>query len=173
MRALIILVMVFSLISASAGAVRVQELPLVSKIHLGVVTGIGGGINFGFNAAFKLFDVNLGLELEQVISDVEYSSSVNGTRYGGLLNIPLTKDLSLNLHMGSFGFQVSKADINYTINGSSQTLIADENYSGKYQALSLDYRYAGFLFSPKLVLNIIDGKSGTIQEFDFNIGRAF
>ena len=70
-----ILTLLFVLMTASSSlAVKVRELPFASDIYLGFVAGIGTGIDFGFRAGYDVAAVKLGVELEQLITDVDYSA---------------------------------------------------------------------------------------------------
>lgn len=159
--------------SSASAAIKIRELPFVSDFHIGLVTGVGGGINLGFDAGFKLGNLMLGPEIEQVITDVNYSSSVNATRIGGFLNIEIFKYVFLNVHMGKFNFQVKNRDINYDLDGQNYFFVAGSNsYPGTYQAVSVDLPWQEYMLSPKLIINQIDN-GGTLTEFDFNIGRSF
>lgn len=159
--------------ASSSFAAKVEKLPLVSDAHLGFVTGIGTGINFGFDAGFDLLAVELGAELEQVITDVDYTAGINATRFGGFLNFDVSDGILANVHMGVFEFQVKNRDIAYNSNGTNYLLLAGtQRYTGKYQAISLDIPWQEFMVSPKFVVNSIDGQ-GSFSEFNLNLGRSF
>ena len=87
MRTVLAILIVFSLVF-QAQAVKVQKLPFVSDFHIGIVNGVGFGLNFGFNAGIDVWGAKIGPEIEQLILDVDYSASVNCTRYGGYINFP-------------------------------------------------------------------------------------
>jgi len=161
------------LFSPAAQAVKVQKLPFVSDFHMGVSNGVGFGLDFGFDAGIDLWGIKLGPEIEQLILDVDYSASINATRYGGYLTLPLTRDLNLNLHAGSTNFQVTKANVRYTVDGTVYTLPMDQKYSATYQAVSLDYILGDYKLSPKLVYNMVAGQGVFLREFDFNLARSF
>jgi hypothetical protein len=173
----IILILIFTLTSVSSSlAFRVRDLPLASDAHIGFVTGVGAGINFGFNAGFDVLEVKIGPELEQIITDVDYTSGINATRFGGYIRYELTevaKDLNINFHMGSFQLQVKERDIYYSSGSVDYLLLAgSQRYTGKYQALSVDIPWGEFKITPKFIVNTIDG-GGSVNEFNLNLGREF
>jgi len=153
-------------------AVHIQNLPFVSAAHLGVVSGIGTGLSLGFSAGISLNNWKIGPEFEQIITDVDYSAAVNAKRLGAVLSVELMNGLVLNLHLGSFGFQVTNRDAAYRSGGNDYLLLADHYYSGQYEAVSADYLWNDFLITPKLAINAINGQ-GTLSEFDLNLGRYF
>ncbi len=173
-----ILIILFCLIvlSINCSAIKIREMPFASDVHLGFVTGIGTGINFGFDASFNVNEkLRIGPEIEQVITDVDYTSEINATRLGLYLNYDLSEfieKLAFNMHYGSTGFYVSKNDIRYEYQGKMYYLSANNSYSGQYIAFSLDYYLEEFFISPKLVINSIHG-GGTFNEIDINVGREF
>jgi len=173
MKRALFLLLFISMLASSSFAFKVRDLPFASDVHLGVATGVGAGVNFGFDAAFQLADITIGPEIEQLVLDVDYSSAVNATRYGGYVGISILEHLSINYHLGKFNFQVKDRDIRYNANGVNYLLTAGTNsYAGVYQAVSLDYLWGDFLISPKVVFNSIDDQA-TLREFDLNIGARF
>ena len=157
-------------------AIKIREMPFVSDVHLGFVSGIGTGLNFGFDAGINVNEkLMIGPEIEQVITDIDYASDINATRLGLYLNYDLSEyveKLAFNLHYGSTGFYVSKNDIRYEYQGKIYYLLANNSYSGQYLAFSLDYPLGEFFISPKLVINSIHG-GGSFNEIDLNVGRKF
>lgn len=148
---------------------KIEKLPLASDAHVGLVTGIGTGLNIGFDLGFKLFNLKIGPEIEQVISDVDYSAGINSLRIGGNVSLKLTDSLNINFHLGYFNFQVKNSDIHY---GSHTYTAGTKSYKGNYSALSIDYIWQDFLFSPKLIVNNVED-GAIFNELDFNIGREF
>ncbi|MFH1576076.1 MAG: hypothetical protein ABID35_00880 [Candidatus Margulisiibacteriota bacterium] len=152
---------------------KVENLPLVSDAHLGFITGIGEGVGIGFDAGFNLLGLKIGPEFEQVITNVDYSAGINATRFGGFINRQLFDGFYINFHMGKFDFQIKNSDIVYNYNGQDYRLLAGAStYSGVYQAVSIDYLWQGYLFTPKFLINEIQDQ-GKITEFNLNIGRSF
>lgn len=169
----IIFVLLFILICAPASsAVKVQKLPLVSDVHIGLITGVGTGINIGFDAGINILRFKIGPEFEQIITTVDNLSNINGLRLGGYFNIQIFKNVSFNFHLGNIDFSVKDGDVAYTSNGNSYLLLADTSYKGSYQAFSIDFSWGDFMLSPKLIYNTITG-GGKLTEFDLNIGRSF
>ena len=160
------------IISDSSLAFKVENIPLVSDFHIGIATGVGTGINIGANALLSYRRFKFGLEVEQLMTDVNYSATINATRFGGVIGYVLSDVIRINYHMGNFNFMPSRL-FQYQ-DSTGQTYIINEatNYKGQYWALSLDYSAWDFLFSPKFIINSIYNK-GTVREFDFNIGKSF
>ncbi|HTY13012.1 MAG TPA: hypothetical protein VMD02_02360, partial [Candidatus Omnitrophota bacterium] len=135
-----------SLSYCSTFAMKVENLPsksmipLNSDFHIGVVNGIGNGLNIGINALVPMWNFGAGLEIEQIMSDINYSATINATRYGLVGAWTLSDSLKLNYHMGNFNVIPSTA-VNYTdANGGSYVLAEAVNYKGQYWALSADYK---------------------------------
>ncbi|MFH1347972.1 MAG: hypothetical protein ABIH22_04705 [Candidatus Margulisiibacteriota bacterium] len=160
-------------LASSSFAIQVRELPIASEIHVGICTGIGAGINIGFSGGWDIFDLSIGPEIEQVLTDIDYRAELGGTRVGAFVKTGLFyENLFINFHLGIFEFQVANSNVDYTSGGNNYTLNDGNRYSGKYQAISLDYVWLGYNFSPKFYINTIDGQ-GSVTEFDFNVGRSF
>jgi hypothetical protein len=167
------LVLLFILFCApSSFAIRVQKLPFASDIHIGLVTGIGTGMNIGFDAGINILRLKIGPEFEQIITNVDNVSNINALRIGGYLNFQIFKNLALNFHIGKLDFTIKNQDVAYTSNGNSYLLFADTSYKGSYQGVSIDYSWGDYMISPKLIYNEIDNR-GKLTEFDLNIGRSF
>jgi hypothetical protein len=171
---LIIFILFLSLfIIRPAQAFKVEKLPLVSDVHIGVVSGVGTGLNIGFDAGFNVLGIKIGPEIEQVITDVDYSAGINATRVGGTISAWIYANWLLNYHIGMFNFQVKNRDIVVQQNGQNYTFLAGPGtYHGTYNALSLDYVWNDYLFTPKLLINLLDN-GAQFKEIDFNIGRVF
>ena len=164
--------LVAGLLSSSASAMKIEKLPYMGDFHLGIVHGPGLGINLGVDGGLKLKDFDIGLEVYQIMTDVNYSATISATRFGAILGLKLYPNLKLNGHYGYFNFIPSR-DITFTdISGKSQTVIEANNYKGEYLAVSLDYSAWDLIFSPKYVFNKITDK-GNLSEVDFNIGKSF
>ncbi|MFH1683448.1 MAG: hypothetical protein ABIA67_01050 [Candidatus Margulisiibacteriota bacterium] len=161
------------LLASSSLAIQIRELPIASEIHMGFCSGIGAGINIGFSGGWDLFDLTIGPEIEQVLTDIDYKAELGSTRVGAFVKTGLFyENLFINLHLGIYEFQIGNRDIDYSSGGNNYTLYIGNRYSGKYQAISLDYVWQDYNFSPKFYINNINGQ-GSVTEFDFNIGRSF
>lgn len=159
--------------ASSCNAIKIENLPLMSDAHVGMVSGIGLGIGLGFDAGLRLGNFQIGPEIEQLITDVDYSASINATRFGGFISYMISESFTLNFHAGSFNFQPNRQII-YTADGNNYILAENLDYKGSYSAISLDYLYKPFnmLITPKIALNSIN-EQGTLREFDLNLGWRF
>lgn len=165
----------FCLLAAAtaSSAFSLNNLPFMSDAHIGLVTGVGTGVNFGFNAGFDIQDFTVGPELEQLITDVDYSAGINATRLGGYIKYYVNNDIAVNVHLGSFQLQVKERDIYYSSGGVEYVLLAGaQRYTGKYQAISVDIPWEGFKIVPKFIVNAVDG-GGSVNEFNLNLAKSF
>jgi len=156
----------------SSPAIQVENIPLISDFHIGIATGIGTGIDIGANALLTYRRIKFGLEVEQLMTDVNYSATINATRFGGVIGYVLSDVIRINYHLGNFNFMPSRLLYYKDSNGQTYNLNEATNYKGQYWALSLDYSAWDFIFSIKFVVDSIYNQ-GTIREFDFNIGKSF
>lgn len=166
------LIFLILFLTNSAFALKVENIPLVSDFHVGLVSGIGIGISIGADALLSYRRLRFGLEVEQLMTDVNYSASIHATRFGGVVGYALSDVLKVNYHMGTFNFISSQFFQYRDANGGFYTVDEAVNYKGAYWALSLDYYAWDFLFSPKFVLNSINNQ-GIVREVDFNISKSF
>jgi len=165
----------FFLLAASfspAWAMKLENLPLMAEFHLGLVSGLGTGLDFGAKAYLPLENLKLGLEIEQAIADYNYSANINSLRLGGTISLPLTPNLTLNGHFGTLGFQSSQDFVYQDASGANQNIVANTNYKGSYYGASLDYLIWGVTISPKYLMNMVTDK-GPFSEFDLNLGKSF
>lgn len=154
-------------------AMKLEKVPLMADFHLGYVTGPGAGLNFGAKALLPLPGaLKIGVEIEQLITDINNSSNINALRLGGSVGLRVRPDLTINYHLGSLGFTSNQDIVYQDSSGQTQRLTADTNYKGSYWGVSLAYYIWGFYFSPKYIVNTVTDK-GTIAEFDFNVGKEF
>jgi len=155
-------------------AFRLDKIDAVSDFHIGLTTGIGTGLNFGVSAKFLPGNLKPGLEVEQLITDVDYSAMIHGLKLGLLLNLKIDENLYINGHYGNSQFRSSKNIIYKDLAGNSQTIVADQLTMGSYCGISLDYLMPdwGVLITPKYLINSISGQ-GPVGQFDLNIGKTF
>jgi hypothetical protein len=157
---------------SGAQAFKLENLPFFSNFHIGFVSGAGAGLNFGANGKFLLGNVKLGAEIEQLITDVNYSASINAVKYGGLVSYNITDLITLNGHYGRLQFKTNK-DFAFTdLANNSRLLLANTAYTGTYLAISLDYSFDWFSLTPKYTINTVQDK-GSVAEFDINVSRGF
>jgi hypothetical protein len=155
-------------------AFRLDKIDAVSDFHIGWTNGIGSGINFGAAAKFLQGELKPGIEIEQLITDVNYSASINGLKLGVLLNYKIDQNMSVNAHYGNSQFRANKTFVYKDLAGNNQTIIADQLTMGSYVGISLDYMITdwGFMVTPKYLINTISGQ-GAVSQFDLNIGKSF
>ena len=165
------------ILSSSSFAIKLENLNLVSNFHVGTILyGPGMGINIGISAKIPYIKglESFGLEVEQLMLDVNYQEMINTSRFGGLYSYKINNSFSSNAHIGLFNFQPS-TDIQYIdFYGNTYLLSGSSNYKGYYLGLSLDYYYSlwDITISPKYLLNYITDR-GTIQELDLNFSKIF
>jgi len=154
-------------------AFKLENLIVKGDFHIGLVNGIGSGLNFGVRAEIPFeSDIELGLELEQLVTDVNYSATINGLKLGAVFSYQIMPVLGLNLHIGTLGFKSNK-DIFYKNNsGQTQIIRENSNTTGQYYAISLDYAIWDLEISPKYIINNVTDK-GQVTEFDLNLGKSF
>jgi hypothetical protein len=157
--------------SASPGfAFKVEKLPFMSDFHIGVVNGIGMGINIGVRALYPFGDVMAGGELEQIMSDVNYAATLNASRFGLVAGLDVYENTQAYVHFGYFNFMASDFFLFTNTGGNVTSINGSENYKGLYMAISVDRRAWDFDFTLKLTTNNIYDR-GAINEMDLNIGR--
>lgn len=156
-------------------AIKIENFPLATDAHIGIVTGVGVGMNLGFDLGATIKDViQIGPEFEAVISDVNYSATVNAVRIGGFINYKLSSSFILNFHMGTFNMQSSR-EFTYSAGGNLYRILEGQNYKGQYTAVSLDYLFGDmdqYMLSPKITINTVNNQ-GTMNQFDLNLGFRF
>ncbi|MFA5034493.1 MAG: hypothetical protein WC500_01740 [Candidatus Margulisiibacteriota bacterium] len=166
-------VLIVLLFATSAFAIKLHELPMASDFHLGLTTGIGTGLNFGAIFRFPFSNnFQLGAEIEPVMTDVNYSATMNLIRFGGVASYLINDEMMLNGHIGMYNMKVNQ-DINYVKDTTLYTFLAATNYKGTYAAISLDYYYAPWdvKFTPKYVFNTVSDFNLQFNEIDFNITK--
>ncbi len=177
MKKIVFAVFIVLAASTAAFAMKVENLPSISFIplnsdfHIGIVNGIGNGLNIGINALVPLGDFGAGLEVEQIMSDINYSATINATRFGLIASLLLYNSIKLNYHMGNFNFMPSQAINFIDATGGNYILAEATNYKGQYWGISADYPAFDFIFTLKFTNNAIQDK-GTVREIDLNIGRS-
>jgi hypothetical protein len=173
MRSKLAILAAFLLLAAvisPARAMKLQNLPLMAEFHLGLVAGLGTGLDFGAKAYLPLENLKLGLEIEQLVTDYNYSANINCLRLGGTLSLSLSPNFTLNGHFGTLGFQSSQDFVYRDTSGANQNITANINYKGAYYGGSLDYAIWGVVITPKYLINNVTDK-GPYSEFDLNIGK--
>ena len=149
----------------------VEKLPFMSDFHVGLVNGIGNGINIGLRALFPLDQFFVGPEVEQIMSDINYSATINASRFGVVGGMNVYENTKAFLHLGYFNFMPSDVFNYIDASGHFFQVSPGVNYKGLYWGLSADYTAWDFIFTIKYLSDsITDG--GTINELDFNVGRS-
>lgn len=168
-----ILLIIF-LACAPASAIKISGGNGFSGMfHVGGVMGPGIGINFGLDLGMPVEQWELGLEAGQVITDYDFSISINATKIGGVARYELIEDsLWGAVHIGKTWFSVSK-DMSFTdmFSGKSFALKSGGVLDASYISASLDYKLGDIFVSPRVFLNYIG--EGAVFEFDLNVGSRF
>ncbi|MBU0630507.1 MAG: hypothetical protein KKC80_06265 [Candidatus Margulisbacteria bacterium] len=173
MKKTICLFILLLLSTASFAVIKLHELPMASDFHLGLVSGVGTGLNFGAIFRFPFNNtMQIGAELEPLMTDVNYSATMNAIRFGGVVSYLINDETMLNGHIGMYNLKTNQ-DFNYVKDGTLYTFAAATNYKGTYLAISLDYYYEpwGVKFSPKYVFNTVSDFNLQFNEIDFNITK--
>lgn len=170
---LLIFILLSLLAPVSFGA-KLEEIKWLSDFHLGLVTGIGTGMDFGITAMFLPGNLKFGAEVEQLITDVDYTATINGTKVGAVLSFNLTDSWVLSGHLGSVQFKSNKDIVYNDSSNKAQIISADLLYRAQYRSIALNYKYKdwGLIITPKYTVNTI-GSQGSIGQFDINIGKTF
>lgn len=165
-------VLIFILILASGTiAIKVHELPFASDVHLGFIQGVGTGVNIGVGFGFDVLDLKIGPEIEQALTTANNSTEIGSTRFGAFAKFPMYHNMSVNIHLGSFGFQPTGPDISYISGGTNYILRNGIRYTGKYTSISLDIQMNDFILTPRYYYNLIDGQGG-LSEIDLNFAYS-
>ncbi|MFA4967761.1 MAG: hypothetical protein WC624_06045 [Candidatus Margulisiibacteriota bacterium] len=172
MKRLLIALSIIIILSGAGFAIKVEKLPFMSDFHIGLVNGIGMGINLGLHAIYPVQDLRFGLEVEQIMSDVNYTSTLNATRFGVCAGIKLYDNLSVFYHMGGFNFMPSVPFTYIDSGGQTHSVDGSVNYKGNYWAVSIDYLAWDFILTPIFINNTIYNQ-GSVKELDINIGKSF
>ena len=172
MKKILISLVLTALLAGGSHAIKVEKLPFMSDFYVGIVNGIGIGIDLGVRAIYPIEDLRFGLELEQIMSDVNYTMTLNATRLGACAGIKVNDNLTVFYHMGGFNFMPSRLYVYTDSNGNNYTLKENTNYKGTYWAVSADYLAWGFIITPRFVNNTIFDQ-GVVREIDVNIGKSF
>lgn len=170
-KSLIIAIVAFILISNPASAIKLENFPFMSDVHLGIVSGLGWGLNIGAGGWLNYKNIKFGGEIEQMMTDYDYTATINWTRYGGIIGYNFS-NFVLNWHMGALSFTPSR-NINYKdLAGNAQTVTENINYKGSYWAISADFKTGEFTLSPKyMVMSFLN--KGSYAEVDLNLGKSF
>lgn len=161
-------------LTSTCFAFKLEKIDAFSDFHIGLTNGIGAGLNFGATAKFLPGRLKPGIEVEQLITDVDYSATIHGLKLGFILNYKVDENIYLNGHYGNSQFRSNK-NINYKdLAGNSQSIVADQLTKGSYFGISMDYLVPdwGVLVTPKYLINTISGQ-GAVNQFDLNIGKTF
>jgi len=147
-----------------------------SDIYCGFVCGPGSGLDLGAKVwlPIELNNNKLGLEIEEFITDYNYTAQICAFKGGLTVKRPVSPELSFSAHIGLFRLKSNK-EVNLTdLSGNSQLLSANTSYKGLYGGVSIDYiMYIwDVILTPKLIVNNVDNK-GSLLEFDLNIAKSF
>ena len=173
-RKILIIICLLSIAScANSATFSGKNIPYDSSFHLGLVSGLGTGVNLGADVFFPMGDVSLGADVEQQITNSEFEQNINILKYGLAIKYVFSDDFYLTGHIGRGSFYITKAmDYRDSLSGEEYSIDEDTHGSNTYLGLAPNFRVGEYTLTPKIVLNnIVDG--GTILEFDLNIGHEF
>jgi hypothetical protein len=157
----------------AAHAFKLENIDMFSDFHIGLVSGVGTGLDFGVSALFLPGRIKCGLEIEQLITDVDYTATLNALKYGGIVNLVLAENWTLGGHLGVLQFRSNKDIVYNDLAKTRQVISADQLYKGRYWGVSLNYLYPdwGLIITPKYSVITVDEK-GSVAEFDINVGKS-
>jgi hypothetical protein len=166
----VILLLILILASSASWAMKLENLPFMSDVHTGIVYGPGMGIDLGAGAWLFLRDIKVGVEVEILMTDANYTATLNATRYGGVFGTKF-QNYTLNYHVGALNF-ISNRDLDYNdMSNQPQQIKENINYKGHYWGFSVDIPAGEFILSPKYLINTVTNQ-GSIWELDLNIARS-
>ena len=174
MKTKILFIIIVSLMFSPAYAVTFSggNLPFDSSFHLGLVNGPGTGISIGGEIYYPTGIFSLGGELEQQVTNADLEQNLNILKYGLVLRYLFSNDIFFTFSLGAASFYITNA-LNYTDSfGKQQSFDEDTHGTANYLAFAPNFRFSGYIFTPKLVVNNIND-GGTIVELDLNIGAKF
>jgi hypothetical protein len=150
-----------------------RNLPYDSSFHLGLLSGPGTGVNIGADVFFPVGDLNLGIDIEQQVTNSDFEQNINILKYGLAIKYVFSEDFYLTGHIGRGTFYITKAmDYKDSLTGEEYPIDENTHGSDTYIAIAPNFRIGEYILTPKVALNnIVDG--GTIAEFDLNIGHKF
>lgn len=173
---LFILVFIF-VISSPALSVQIENVPLFTDFYLGIINGVGTGLNFGISGNFTWFKpLILGLEAQQIISDHNYSAIINATRYGYIIGLESKirdKDINFYYYFGNLRFQVSRWIDYKSREGDNYRIEAEIDQGGHYQGIGIEYPLGDnyYLIVRYHIDSIAD--QGSVDDYEINISRKF
>jgi hypothetical protein len=172
-RILIIILAASMFTSASAITFSGANVPFDSSFHLGLVSGLGMGVNIGAEMFYPLGMVSVGGEIEQQVTNSDFEQNINILKYGLALKYTYSDNIFFTMHVGSTTFYLGKA-FNFSDSLTGTKYYIDEDTYGKaaYVAFAPNFRINDYILTPKFVLNNISS-GGTIAEFDLNVGKQF
>jgi len=158
---------------ASAVTFSGSNVPFDSYFHLGLVNGPGTGVSIGAELFYPLQWAEVGLEVEQQITNTEFEQNLSILKYGIAGKLNVTDTLYLTASIGRASFYVTQAlDYHDSFSGAEYTIDEDTHGGAAYITFAPNFLIGEFIVTPKAVVDNIDD-GGSIFEFDLNIGHAF
>jgi hypothetical protein len=168
-----ILLLSFFCVSAQALTLSSENIPYDASFHLGLVNGPGTGLIVGADVFFPYNGLNLGFDLDKMVTNTEFEQNLDILKYGVAMKFVYSDELYFTAHIG-IGSVVITKPITYRDSFSGSEYTIDEgNYGGAtYYAVGLDYKVGEFFIAPKLVINNVPS-GGSIFELDLNLTHKF
>jgi hypothetical protein len=159
------------LLATGGWSVTLKDIPFDSSFHIGLTSGLGLGIDFGVEVEFPLSGFILGIEVEQLVTNINYEQNVNTAKFGLMKRFNLMSDLYLTLHLGFASFYLPKpVDYIDLYTGTTYSLPGDHQGRLAYWGMGVNYLLGEYIITPKMTFNTVDG-GGTLLSFDVNIGH--
>lgn len=170
---LIIILIASMFIPASAVTFSGGNLPFDSSFHLGLVNGTGTGVSIGGEIFYPTGIFSLGGEVEQQVTNANLEENLNIFKYGLALRYIFSNDIFFTFYVGEASFYITNY-MSYvdSLTGKEYYFDDDTHGTATYFAFAPNFKFSGYIFTPKLALNNIIG-GGTRAELDLNIGAKF
>jgi hypothetical protein len=158
---------------AFAATLSGANVPYDSSFHLGLVSGLGSGVNLGADVYFPLESFSLGGGFEQQITNTDFNQNINMFRYHLGVKYSINENIFLTFSLGRGSFYLEKA-YTYTdsLTGEKYTLDEATNNSVSYYSIAPNFFINDYILTPKLVVNNIED-GGTLYEINLNLGHNF
>lgn len=150
-----------------------ENIPYDASFHLGLVNGPGTGVIVGGDMFFPFNGLNLGFDIDKMITNTEYEQNLDILKYGPAIKFIYSEDLYFTVHVGIGSVVIAKA-IDYRDSFSGKEYTSDEGNIGgaTYYGFGVNYKMGEFFLAPKLVINNMPS-GGSIFELDLNVSHPF
>ncbi|MFC1559953.1 hypothetical protein ACFLZ2_00375 [Candidatus Margulisiibacteriota bacterium] len=172
MKEFVIMIIFVIALSGNCSSVTLKNIPFDSSFHMGITSGLGLGVDFGVDVEFPFAGYKVGVEVEQLVTNINYEQNVNTAKFGLMYKYGLWSDFYLTFHAGFASFYLPKT-VNYIdlYTGQEHTLPGDYQGRLSYWGVGLNYMVEEYIVTPKISFNTVGG-GGTLLSIDLNVGHA-